>query len=55
MGDRLKFMPQRWREKARELRELALQTRDPKERRELLMVARELENTAAEMRRAPLS
>jgi len=49
MRDRVTITPQRCREKARELRELALQSTDPQERRELLAVAKEMDNLAAEL------
>ena len=51
MRDRITFTPQRCSEKAKELRELALQTTDPQERRELLVVAKEMDNLAAELAR----
>jgi len=49
MRDRITFTPQDYREKAKALRELALQTRDLRERRELLMVAKDMDNLPAEL------
>ena len=51
MRDRITFTPQHYREKAKTLREMALQTSDPRERRELLMVAKDMDTLAAELAR----
>jgi hypothetical protein len=51
MRDRITFTPQHYREKAKALRELALRAADPQERRELLVVAKEMDNLAAELAR----
>jgi hypothetical protein len=51
MRDRITFTPQHYREKANALRELALRATDPQERRELLVVAKEMDNLAAELAR----
>jgi len=48
---RITFTPQQCREKAKALREMALQTSDAQERRELLTVAKEMDNLAAELAR----
>jgi len=55
MRDRITFTPKQCREKANEFRELALQTSDPQERRELLVVAMEMANLGAELARSWLS
>src|SRR5437667_8804466 len=47
MRDRITFTPQHYREKAKSLRELALQTSDPQERRELLVVSNEMATLGA--------
>jgi hypothetical protein len=44
--------PERCREEAKALRELAIQTRDSQERRELLVAAKEMDIIAAELGRA---
>jgi len=44
--------PQQYREKANALRELALKTREPQERRELLGAAKQMEIMASELARA---
>ena len=49
MRDRITFTPQHYREKAKSLRELALQTSDLQERRELLVVAMEMATLGAEL------
>jgi hypothetical protein len=51
MRDQITFTPQHYREKAKALREMALQTSDAQERRELLTVAKEMDNLAAELAR----
>ena len=51
MRDRITFTSQRCRERAKALRELALQTRDPEERQELLAAASEMEKMAADFAR----
>jgi hypothetical protein len=51
MRGRITFTPQRYRERAKALRELALQTGEPQERQELLVAAREMENMAIELTR----
>jgi hypothetical protein len=49
MRDPITFTPQHYRERATTLRELALKTSDPQERRELLVVAKEMDYLAAEL------
>ena len=51
MRDRITFTPQRYREKAKALRELATQATNPQEQRELLVVAKEMDDLAAELAR----
>jgi hypothetical protein len=51
MPDRITLTPQRCRERAKALREQALQTKDPQERQELLHAAREMDKMAAELAR----
>ena len=54
MRDRITFTPQRYREKAKALRELVGQITDPQERRELLVAAKEMDDLAAELARRQL-
>jgi hypothetical protein len=49
MRDKTTFTPQHYRQKAKSLRELALQTSDPLERQELIAAAREMDKLAAEL------
>jgi hypothetical protein len=52
MRDESAHTPQRYREKAKALRELALKTKEPQERRELLGAAKQMEIMASELARA---
>jgi len=51
MRDRITFTPQHYRGKAKELCELALRTSDLRVWQELLVVAKEMDNLAAELGR----
>ena len=52
MRDESTHTPQQYREKANALRELALKTKEPQERRELLRAAKQTEIMASELARA---
>jgi uncharacterized protein DUF6381 len=49
MRGQITFTAQHYREKAQSLRELAIRTSDPEERRELTVVAKEMDKLAAEL------